>query len=311
MPESGKESETSIDAGPFPRDLARAVSQHLQGLQAAGVSQLPKSTGKYDFSKSIQPAEPTPTQERPIEKATSTSPSATSPKATTSKTLGSEVAEKPPAGTALFADSASQTMYENLPTYGPLVAAEDRPVQLQVLQQQVAECTVCSELASTRTQTVFGVGIPNARLVFIGEAPGADEDRLGEPFVGAAGQLLTKIIAAMKLGRDDVYILNTLKCRPPGNRNPKEDELRNCADFAVKQLEILQPEFICCLGSIAAKTLLNTKQSIGRMRGQFYQWRGSRVLVTYHPAYLLRSPSAKRLVWDDMKLIMREMGIEP
>ena len=309
MPESGKESKTGIVAGPFPRDLARAVSQHLLSLQAAGVSQLPKSTGKHDFSTSILPAETTQEPEQPTAQATSTDETAGTPAARTRGTQASFVAEQRPTGTTSLQDSASQTMYENLPTYGPSVAAEDRPGQLQVLQQQVAGCTACSELAGTRTQTVFGVGNPNARLVFVGEAPGADEDRLGEPFVGVAGQLLTKITGAMKLGRDDVYILNTRKCRPPGNRNPKEDELGNCAHFAVQQLEILQPEFICCLGSIAAKTLLNTKQSIGRMRGQFFKWRGSRVLATYHPAYLLRSPDAKRLVWDDMKLIMREMGI--
>lgn len=144
----------------------------------------------------------------------------------------------------------------------------------------------------------------------MGEGPGADEDRIGEPFVGAAGQLLDKILNACTLSRDDVYILNTVKCRPPGNRNPAESELENCWPYAVRQLEIIQPEFICCLGSVAAKTVLETKLSIGKLRGQFHQLGSSKVVVTYHPAYLLRTPSAKKHTWNDMKMLMSEMGIE-
>ncbi len=181
---------------------------------------------------------------------------------------------------------------------------------LEVLREEVAACTMCDELASSRTQTVFGVGNPQARLCFFGEAPGADEDRQGEPFVGRAGQLLTKIIEACTLRREDVYILNVLKCRPPGNRNPSSEEAANCRRYFERQLEIIQPEFICCLGSIAATTLLETTQSIGRLRGRFHGWRGIKVLATYHPAYLLRNPPAKRQVWDDMKMLMKEMGIK-
>jgi DNA polymerase len=146
-------------------------------------------------------------------------------------------------------------------------------------------------------------------LVFIGEGPGADEDRVGEPFVGAAGKKLDKIIAAIKMDRSDVYILNTVKCRPPANRNPSLSELDHCWEYAERQLEVLQPEFICCLGSVAAKRVLNTTRPLGQLRQQFYSYRGSRVLVTYHPAYLLRTESANRLVWEDMKLLMKEMGI--
>ena len=179
---------------------------------------------------------------------------------------------------------------------------------LAVLQQEVAACTRCGELASTRTQTVFGVGNPQARLCFMGEAPGADEDRLGEPFVGRAGQLLNKILEACKLERDDVYILNTIKCRPPGNRNPAPDESQNCRRFLNRQLELIHPEFICCLGSVAAQNLLDTTETIGRLRGRVHAYRGINVVCTYHPAYLLRNPSAKKQTWDDMKLLMREMG---
>ena len=191
----------------------------------------------------------------------------------------------------------------------PSLSVEERSEALEVLQKEVSQCTQCSELAATRTQTVFGVGSPAARLVFFGEAPGADEDRLGEPFVGRAGQLLTKIIQACGMERDDVYILNTLKCRPPNNRNPTPDETNACWHFFERQLEIIRPEFICCLGAVSAKALLQTTEPIGRLRGRFHAWRGVKVLATYHPAYLLRNPAAKRDVWEDMKILLREMGM--
>ncbi|HMO83916.1 MAG TPA: uracil-DNA glycosylase, partial [Lacipirellulaceae bacterium] len=174
--------------------------------------------------------------------------------------------------------------------------------------QEVAACTMCGELAATRTQTVFGVGNPNARLCFLGEAPGADEDRLGEPFVGRAGQLLNKILEACRLQREDVYILNILKCRPPNNRNPLPGEAANCRRYLDRQLQLIQPEFICCLGAVAAQNLLGTTEAIGRLRGQLHAHRGIQVVCTYHPAYLLRNPSAKKYAWDDMKFLMRAMG---
>lgn len=186
----------------------------------------------------------------------------------------------------------------------------ERPAALAELSGEVSGCTRCQVLASTRTQTVFGVGNPSARLCFMGEAPGADEDAQGEPFVGRAGQLLNKIIEACTLRREDVYILNTIKCRPPQNRNPLPDEVANCREYLNRQLEIIRPEFICCLGAVAAQALLNTDLSIGRMRKRFFDYRGARVLCTYHPAYLLRNPAAKKDVWEDMQLLMREMGIK-
>jgi DNA polymerase len=179
---------------------------------------------------------------------------------------------------------------------------------LAVLEREVAGCTLCGELARTRTQTVFGVGNSTARLCFLGEAPGADEDRLGEPFVGRAGQLLNKILEACRLRREDVYILNILKCRPPGNRNPAPDEAQNCRRYLDRQLELIQPEFLCCLGAVAAQNLLGTTEAIGRLRGRVLDYRGIKVVCTYHPAYLLRNPSAKKYAWDDMKHLMRAMG---
>jgi DNA polymerase len=181
---------------------------------------------------------------------------------------------------------------------------------LEVLQAQVAGCTRCDELARTRTQTVFGVGNPRARLCFLGEAPGAEEDRLGEPFVGRAGKLLNDILRACRLKREDVYILNMIKCRPPGNRNPLPEELSNCRSYLERQLDLIRPEYICCLGAVAAQNLLGTTISIGKLRGKFHAYRGAKVVCTYHPAFLLRSPAFKKETWEDMKMLLREMGVE-
>jgi DNA polymerase len=186
----------------------------------------------------------------------------------------------------------------------------DRRVALAVLAEDVKRCVACGELASTRTQTVFGVGPMDPELCFIGEAPGFDEDRQGEPFVGAAGQLLNRIIAACGMKREEVYICNILRCRPPGNRTPKPDEAANCRHFLEQTLELIRPKFICCLGACAAQNLLQTPAPIGRLRGRFYQYKDIPVVCTYHPSYLLRSESSepKRLVWEDMKMLMARMG---
>lgn len=186
----------------------------------------------------------------------------------------------------------------------------DRGEALRVLQAEVAGCTKCVELASSRTTTVFGSGSPTARICFFGEAPGADEDASGEPFVGRAGQLLTKIIEACQLRREDVYILNVLKCRPPGNRLPLPGEVGNCRGFFERQFEVISPEYICCLGATAAHALLETAEPIGKLRKRWFTFHASKVICTYHPSYLLRNPAAKREVWDDMKFMMADMGVE-
>jgi DNA polymerase len=191
-----------------------------------------------------------------------------------------------------------------------LPASEDRHVRLKQIAAQVAKCRKCAELAETRTQTVFGDGNPYSELVFLGEAPGADEDRQGVPFVGRAGKLLTDIITkGMKLNREDVYICNILRCRPPGNRNPSPQEAENCSVFLNQTLEVIAPKYIFCLGSIAATNLLDTQNSIGRLRGKVHDYYGIQVVCTYHPAYLLRNPSAKAATWEDVKLLMRIMGL--
>ena len=179
---------------------------------------------------------------------------------------------------------------------------------LAAVMQELGDCRRC-DLSRTRTNLVFGQGNPNAELMFVGEAPGRDEDQQGVPFVGRAGQLLTKIIAAMGKTRDQVYIANILKCRPPENRNPNPDEIKICSPFLRAQIEAIQPKVICALGTFAAQTMLNTDTSIGRLRGRTHSLDEACVLVpTYHPAYLLRSPGKKKEVWDDMQMIMKLLG---
>ena len=253
---------------PAAMNITRALRQHMETLQEAGMAQIehssPERTAKLSERLSV-----------------------------------------PSAATPLVAGPPSTRSPSPAPAEKATEVSQER--QLSVLCQQVEACTLCPQLVANRTKTVFGVGNPDARVCFFGEGPGADEDRKGEPFVGAAGQLLDKIIVATKMQRSEVYILNTVKCRPPGNRNPEPDELSNCRPFFEQQLEIIQPEFIVCLGKVAASTLLRVESPIGRLRGQFHEWRSSRVIATYHPAYLLRNPAAKKLVWEDMKMLMREL----
>jgi DNA polymerase len=193
-----------------------------------------------------------------------------------------------------------------------IVPTAERPGQLAALAAEVAACQRCPHLAASRTQTVFGTGSPTARLMFIGEAPGADEDRTGEPFVGRAGMLLTDMITkGMGLQRSDVYIANILKSRPPENRDPRPDEIGHCLPYLERQIAIVRPEFLCLLGRIAAQALLETALSMGRLRGKWHRCRGVLTLVTYHPAYLLRNPAAKKDAWDDLRMLMKQMGLNP
>ena len=260
--------------------LRRIITDRLESLNQAGVLQLPKSKKKATARKA--------------------------PAVTSEPTV---VAEPSPSDKRLGRLAAHATSLFEAPIVGEQQGVAPA-LSLEVLQQQVAGCTRCSELASTRTQTVFGVGDPKARLCFLGEAPGADEDKTGIPFVGRGGQLLTKIIEACRLRREDVYILNMLKCRPPGNRNPLPTELANCRGYLENQLDLIRPEFICCLGAVASQNLLGTTVAIGKLRGKVHLFRGVKVVCTYHPAFLLRSPSFKKETWEDMKLLMREMGVD-
>ena len=182
---------------------------------------------------------------------------------------------------------------------------QDKAQLLEEIRTELGDCKRC-KLHSYRRNIVFGSGNPEAQLVFLGEGPGGDEDIQGKPFVGRAGQLLTKIIHSINLAREDVYIANIIKCRPPQNRNPEPDEIRACEPFLIKQLDAIKPKIICALGTFAAQTLLETDEKISSLRGKFIPYRNSRLIATFHPAFLLRNPQRKRDVWEDMKMIRKE-----
>jgi DNA polymerase len=187
--------------------------------------------------------------------------------------------------------------------------ADSVPESLEEIRQELAGCQRCS-LGASRTTLVFGAGNEKARIVFVGEAPGREEDLAGEPFVGEAGRLLTKIIQAMGFERDQVYICNVLKCRPPDNRNPLPTEIDVCRPFLLRQMRAIGPEVIVALGTFSAQTLLHTHEPISKLRGRFHDYHGIPLMPTFHPAFLLRNPSMKREVWDDMQAVMKRLGIK-
>ena len=188
--------------------------------------------------------------------------------------------------------------------------SSDPIAALRQIREDIGDCTRCVLHKQGRKQIVFGVGNPRAELMFIGEAPGADEDEKGEPFVGRAGQLLTNMIKAMGLSREEVYIANIIKCRPPGNRTPERDECETCSPFLMRQIETVAPKAIVALGAVAAKTLLAINAPMSELRGRWYDFRGTKLAVTYHPAFLLRDPRQKKETWKDLQMVMKELGLE-
>ena len=186
----------------------------------------------------------------------------------------------------------------------------DKPAALKLIREDIGDCTRC-RLHKGRTNLVFGVGNVNADLMFVGEGPGADEDAQGEPFVGRAGQLLNNMISAMGLKREEVYIANVVKCRPPGNRTPEKDECDTCSPFLMRQIDVIKPKVIVALGAVAAKNLLAVNDSMANLRGRWYDFRDSKLLVTYHPAYLLRDPRQKKEAWKDLQMVMKYLGLKP
>ncbi|QDT97038.1 uracil-DNA glycosylase [Gimesia aquarii] len=285
------------------RSQTRAARQLIESWQRSGVTHI----------KRVVPVMPEKTV---VEESQQVNPSGAKPR-TVSKELQSSANQgvlfrendPSPINTVIETEEPRKEMSVTRTTKSKLKKA-DRQAELNIIADQVAQCQKCPELASTRTQTVFGVGNPAAKIMFIGEAPGADEDRQGEPFVGRAGKLLDKIIEACQLKRSDIYIANILRCRPPGNRNPSDTEAANCRGFLDAQIEIVDPDYIVCWGSVAAKNLLRSELPIGKMRGRFYEYGRARVVCTYHPSYLLRNPSAKKNVWDDMIDLFQDMGID-
>jgi DNA polymerase len=196
-----------------------------------------------------------------------------------------------------------------LPTIAPEVSPPDHAAALQLIRDDLGDCTRCA-LHKGRNKIVFADGDPNARLLFVGEGPGADEDAQGLPFVGRAGQLLNNMIAAMGLKREEVYIANVVKCRPPQNRTPEPEEANTCSPFLFRQIDVVRPEVIVALGATAATYLLGQRQPLAGLRGRIHSFRGSKLIVTYHPAFLLRDPRQKKEAWADLQIAMRELGLK-
>jgi uracil-DNA glycosylase family 4 len=263
-------------------EVAEAVAElrrHLAWLKDAGVREVPDA-----------PPAPAPAREPPRAAAAPAVPPVSRVQGG-SEATPARAAGGPPPGA---------------PRYGPADKGCGSDGLLAV-RGELGECSRC-KLGATRTTLVFGVGSPGAELVFVGEGPGEDEDRQGEPFVGRAGQLLTKMIEAMGYRRDEVYIANVVKCRPPGNRNPEPDEIEACEPFLRAQLEAIGPKVVVALGKFAAQTLLRDTSPISRLRGRWFRYGGVRLMPTFHPAYLLRSPHEKARAWEDLQLVMKELG---
>ena len=297
----------------------RQLKSHLESLRRAGLADLP--VGQW-----VAP----PVQERALSAEPPQEPMPAVPPARVEPRPAPPPAARPPVperATAPPQRSPAVQTPQPRPTQVSVAAMFDqsripyetavtppsqRSTLLKVIADEVAACTRCPHLAATRTQTVFQSGTPSARLMFVGEAPGADEDEQGEPFVGRAGQLVTDMLTkGMGLSRSEVYIANVLKCRPPENRTPIQTEIDNCLGFLDRQIEIVRPEFICLLGKTAVVALLRSALPMKSLRGRWFRYRDIPTMVTYHPAYLLRNPPAKKDTWEDLKMLMREMGLTP
>ena len=273
------------------QSLARDLAARIRWEQELGGQ-------GYDARKVAPIAEPAPRTARPPEGMTVPSPSTTQYRKTYPDIHRPQPEAVPRPASIPISEEASSA------------EPRDAASALAALGAEIGECTRCG-LAGGRTRLVFGEGNPEAELVFVGEGPGRDEDLAGRPFVGAAGQLLDRIIHAMTLDRTSVYICNVVKCRPPGNRTPAPEEQQTCGGFARRQLAIIRPRVVVALGATAAQYLLDTNAPLGALRGKFHDVNGIKVMPTFHPAYLLRNPGGKRAVWDDMQMVMRYLGLTP
>jgi uracil-DNA glycosylase len=306
---------------PIPSDsfesLKWSLLQTLELYKSLGITTIPNgNTSVTESWEEIKPSS-TVSQENtatPIPANTPDDANSSTPTSPTSKPLISTArpsiplraspAKASPAVPTILRSDAPSKLWRT-----PSAPLAEREQIFAVMRERVSACKKCDELACTRKQTVFGEGNLQPTVVFFGEAPGAEEDRSGQPFVGPAGQLLTKIIAATQMKREDVYILNALRCRPPDNRTPTDQEIENCREYFEGQLEVLKPKYIVCLGAVAIRAVLQSTETIGRLRGKFYPYREAKVMVTYHPSYLLRNESVKKSTWEDMQMLMRELGI--
>ena len=297
-----------------PEEIRDGVRARLEWLRLLGVDavRVRRSAGRE--AAAAPPAEPWAERRADAPPEPAVAPASGTPSTGVPAVPGGlfgSLQPDPPATRARRAGERTEAAEGASPIAGALqdAPADDPATALAALRAEIGDCTRC-RLSEKRTQVVFGVGSPGARLMFVGEAPGADEDAQGEPFVGRAGQLLTKIIEAMGLRRADVYIANIVKCRPPENRVPLPDEVGTCSPFLMRQIGIIRPRVIVCLGTPSAQTLLGTRETITRLRGRFREVGGVRVMPTFHPAYLLRNPAAKREVWEDMKQVMAALAAD-
>jgi DNA polymerase len=295
------------DAGESARRLFREARQHLEGLHRAGVRDLPRAS----FIRHVATEEPA-NRDSPQEATEPSGLEAESPPVHIDNPLTRQSASvsAPPREQSRPSALGAGSLFQEPGFEADPIPVAERPSVLKVLAEEVSVCQKCAGLAATRTQTVFADGSSTAQLMFIGEAPGADEDRTGIPFVGRAGQLLTDMITkGMGMRRSEVYIANILKCRPPDNRDPTGEESTNCLPYLERQIEILRPQYICLLGRVAVQYLLGTTLSMAKLRGKWHRYMGIATIVTYHPAYLLRNPGAKKDAWEDLQLLMHAMGL--
>src|SRR5450755_4870642 len=265
-------------------DLRRALAERVRYCQEMGI---------YDFYRREPRVSGPPSFVAEVED-----------QASTSQDLREEMAKK----SAVIARVADGSILRVLAPHAEQ-AVNDPVAALKLIREDLGDCTRCKLHKQGRKQIVFGVGNPHAELMFVGEGPGADEDTQGEPFVGRAGQLLNNMIKAMGIRREDVYIANIVKCRPPGNRTPERDECETCSPFLRRQIAAIKPKVLVALGAVAAKTLLAINAPMSELRGRWYDFRGTKLAVTYHPAFLLRDPRQKKETWKDLQMVMKEMGL--
>ncbi len=287
-------------------ELIRQLRQRVESLSRAGLDRAPVKQWEFQSATGARPNAPASPMERPSSIRESQGVSMTDAKP-----------DQPPATARVQPKTVEaavqhESLFGSSGFEGSPLPKGDRDKALELVSREVEACTRCPILVANRSRTVFGAGDNCAKLMFVGEAPGADEDRTGQPFVGRAGGLLTDMITkGMGLSRDEVYIANAIKCRPPENRPPEPDEIGFCRGYLERQIEIVRPEFLCILGRTAVASLLQTALPMNRLRLRWHRYKGIPSIVTYHPSYLLRNPAAKRDTWEDLKMLMDAMGLKP
>jgi len=283
-----------------------AVEERLRFYRDLGLTEFYRRPVSAELAAQLEAAAAVPAQQSPA-LAVALPAEAIAQVATTEPTLPPVAPQTSPYGE----DSSMppRKPFPAPPAVAAAVAPAARASALQLIRDEIGDCTRCS-LASGRNKLVFGDGDPNARLMFVGEGPGADEDAQGLPFVGRAGQLLNNMISAMGLGREQVYIANVVKCRPPGNRTPEPEEANTCVPFLFRQIDVVRPQVLVALGATAVTYLLGQRQPLAGLRGRVHAFRGTQLIVTYHPAFLLRDPRQKKEAWADLQIVMRELGLK-